>query len=154
MPRRAGIDRTRHTYIRYLTTRKHRYNFLRYKYDLEDIPLRSLTMKFMTDLTFYFSTVLRLKVSAYNDYLILLHKMTRLSLKRHILKRDPFAGHTVEKLPVNHRHLDREQFEKLLNARLPTYGLFHTLDLFVFSVFTGIGGAALAHRMDDRVLSR
>lgn len=117
--KRVGVDRTRHSYVRYLTTRKHIYNFLRYKYDLEDIPLRSLTMKFMTDFTFYFSTVLRLKVSAYNDYLILLHKMTRLALKKHILKRDPFAGHKVEKVPVNHRHLTGEQFEKLLNARLP-----------------------------------
>lgn len=152
--RRVGIDRTRHTYIRYLTTRKHIYNFLRYKYDLEDIPLRSLTMKFMTDLTFYFSTVLRLKVSAYNDYLILLHKMTRLALKRHILKRDPFAGHKVEKVPVNHRHLDREQFEKLLNARLPTYRLCHTRDLFVFSVFTGIGRADLANLTEDNIITK
>ncbi|KAB4161726.1 site-specific integrase, partial [Bacteroides uniformis] len=94
--KRVGIDRTRHSYVRYLTTRKHIFNFLKFKYDLEDIPLRSLTMKFMTDFTFYFSTVLRLKVSAYNDYLILLHKMTRLALKKHILKRDPFAGHKIE----------------------------------------------------------
>ena len=26
--------------------------------------------------------------------------MTRLALKKHILKRDPFAGHKIEKLPV------------------------------------------------------
>ena len=38
--KRVGIDRTRHSYVRYLTTRKHIYNFLQYKYDLEDIPLR------------------------------------------------------------------------------------------------------------------
>ena len=152
--KRVGIDRTRHSYVRYLTTRKHISNFLKFKYDLEDIPLRSLTMKFMTDFTFYFSTVLQLKVSAYNDYLILLHKMTRLALKKHILKRDPFAGHKIEKVPVNHRHLNREQFEKLLNARLPTYRLCHTRDLFVFSVFTGIGRADLANLTEDNIVTK
>lgn len=152
--KRVGIDRTRHSYVRYLTTRKHIFNFLKFKYDLEDIPLRSLTMKFMTDFTFYFSTVLRLKVSAYNDYLILLHKMTRLALKKHILKRDPFAGHKIEKVPVNHRHLNREQFEKLLDAKLPTYRLCHTRDLFVFSVFTGIGRADLANLTEDNIVTK
>lgn len=50
--KRVGIDRTRHTYIRYLTLRKHVHNFMKYKYGMEDIPLRSLTMRFMTDFTF------------------------------------------------------------------------------------------------------
>lgn len=152
--KRVGIDRTRHTYIRYLTTRKHIHNFMKYKYGMEDMPLRSLTMRFMTDFTFYLSTVLRLKVSAYNDYLILLHKMTRLALKRHILKRDPFAGHKIEKITVNHRYLTGEQFEKLLKAKLPTYRLCHTRDLFVFSTFTGIGRADLANLTEDNIITK
>ena len=152
--KRVGIDRTRHSYVRYLTTRKHIHNFMKYKYNMEDIPLRSLTMRFMTDFTFYLSTVLRLKVSAYNDYLILLHKMTRLALKKHILKRDPFAGHKIEKVPVNHRYLTGEQFEKLLKAKLPTYRLCHTRDLFVFSTFTGIGRADLANLTEDNIITK
>lgn len=127
---------------------------MKYKYDMEDMPLRSLTMRFMTDFTFYLSTVLKLKVSAYNDYLILLHKMTRLALKKHILKRDPFAGHKIEKVPVNHRYLTSEQFEKLLNAKLPTYRLCHTRDLFVFSTFTGIGRADLANLTEDNIITK
>ena len=118
------------------------------------MPLRSLTMRFMTDFTFYLSTVLRLKVSAYNDYLILLHKMTRLALKRHILKRDPFAGHKIEKITVNHRYLTGEQFEKLLKVKLPTYRLCHTRDLFVFSTFTGIGRADLANLTEDNIITK
>ena len=152
--KRVGIDRTRHSYVRYLTTRKHIHNFMKYKYNMEDMPLRSLTMRFMTDFTFYLSTVLRLKVSAYNDYLILLHKMTRLALKKHILKRDPFAGHKIEKVPVNHRYLTGEQFEKLLKAKLPTYRLCHTRDLFVFSTFTGIGRADLANLTEDNIITK
>lgn len=95
--KRVGIDRTRHSYVRYLTTRKHIYNFLKYKYDLE---------------------------------------------------------HRIEKVPVNHRHLNREQLEKLLNVKLPTYRLCHTRDLFVFSVFTGIGRADLANLTEDNIITK
>lgn len=152
--KRVGIDRVRHTYVRYLTARKHMCNFLKYKYGMDDIPLRSLTMGFMTDFTFYFSTVLRLKVSAYNDYIIVLKRMTRLALRRHILKRDPFAGHRMEKVQVHHRYLTGEQFDKLLTAKLPTYRLCHTRDLFVFSTFTGIGRADLANLTEDNLVTR
>lgn len=137
--KRVGIDRARHTYIRYLTTRKHLYNFLQYKYEVEDIPLRSLDMQFIKDFHFYLSTVLRLKTISLNDYLILLRKMGRLAVKQRTLKRDPFAGYRLEIPPINHRYLTGEQLEKIMNADLRTYRLCHTRDLFIFAVFTGLG---------------
>ena len=38
--KRVGIDRTRHSYVRYLTTRKHINNIMKYKYNIEDLQLR------------------------------------------------------------------------------------------------------------------
>jgi integrase len=142
---RVGIDRVRHTYIRYLTTRKHVQNFLRYKYDVEDIPLRSLDMQFINNFHFHLSTVLQMKTVSLNDYLILLRKIARLAVKQHTLKRDPFAGYRLEIPPKQHRHLTGEQLEKVMGVHLPTYRLCHTRDLFVFSVFTGLGRAELAN---------
>lgn len=151
--KRVGIDRARHTYIRYLTTRKHLYNFLQYKYEIEDIPLRSLDMQFIKDFHFYLSTVLRLKTISLNDYLILLRKMGRLAVKQRTLKRDPFAGYRLEIPPVNHRYLTGEQLEKIMNADLRTYRLCHTRDLFVFAVFTGLGRAELAELTTDHIIT-
>lgn len=142
---RVGIDRVRHTYIRYLTTRKHVQNFLRYKYDVEDIPLRSLDMQFINNFHFYLSTVLQMKTVSLNDYLILSRKIARLAVKQHTLKRDPFAGYRLEIPPKQHRHLTGEQLAKIMSVHLPTYRLCHTRDLFVFSVFTGLGRAELAN---------
>ena len=142
--KRVGIDRERHTYMRYLTARKHIYNFLQYKFNTEDYPLRALEMQFIHDFNFYLSTILKLKLVSLNDYLIVLKKMTRLAIKQRTLKRDPFAGHKLEIPPKIHRHLSREQLEKVMQVDLPSYCLSHTRDLFVFSVFTGLGRAELA----------
>jgi site-specific recombinase XerD len=151
---RVGIDRVRHTYIRYITSRKHIYNFLQYKYGIEDIPLRSLDMQFINDFNFYLSTVLKLKLVSLNDYLIVLRKMTRLAIKQRILKRDPFAGHRLDKAPRIHRHLTSEQLDKVMNVELRTYRLCHTRDLFVFSVFTGLGRAELANLSTENIITK
>lgn len=151
--KRVGIDRVHHTYVRYLTTRKHLYNFLQYKYEVEDIPLRSLDMQFIKDFHFYLSTVLRLKTISLNDYLILLRKMGRLAVKQRTLKRDPFAGYRLEIPPINHRYLTGEQLDKIMNADLRTYRLCHTRDLYIFAVFTGLGRAELAHLTTDHIVT-
>lgn len=151
---RVGIDRVRHTYIRYITSRKHIYNFLQYKYGIEDIPLRSLDMQFINDFNFYLSTVLKLKLVSLNDYLIVLRKMTRLAIKQRTLKRDPFAGHRLDKAPKIHRHLTGEQLDKVMNVELYTYRLCHTRDLFVFSVFTGLGRAELANLTSENIITK
>lgn len=151
--KRVGIDRVHHTYVRYLTTRKHLYNFLQYKYEVEDIPLRSLDMQFIKDFHFYLSTVLRLKTISLNDYLILLRKMGRLAVKQRTLKRDPFAGYRLEIPPINHRYLTGEQLDKIMNADLRTYRLCHTRDLYIFAVFTGLGRAELAHLTIDHIVT-
>lgn len=151
---RVGIDRVYHSYVRYLTARKHVYNFLQYKHDTEDFPLCSLDMQFINDFNFYLSTVLRLKTVSLNDYLIVLRKIARRAVKQRTVKRDPFAGHKMESAPKLHRHLSGEQLAKIMNAELPTYRLCHARDLFVFSTFTGLGRADLANLTTGNILTR
>lgn len=151
--KRVGIDRTHHTYIRYLTTRKHLYNFLQYKYGVEDVTLRSIDMQFIENFHFYLSTILKLKTISLNDYLILLCKIVRLAVKRRILSRYPFTGYKLEIPPTLHRHLSGEQLAKVMAIDLPTYRLCHTRDLFVFSTFTGLGRAEMAELSERHIVT-
>lgn len=151
--KRVDIDRTHHTYTRYLTTRKHLYNFLQYKYGVEDMAFRSIDMQFIENFHFYLSTILRLKTISLNDYLILLCKIVRLAVKRRILGRYPFAGYKLEIPPKQHRHLTGEQLAKVMSVELPTYRLCHTRDLFVFSTFTGLGRAEMAELSADHIVT-
>lgn len=152
--KRVGIDRVRHSYVRYLTSRKHICNFIQYKYSIKDIALRCMDMQFINDFHFYLSTILQLKTVTLNDYLIALRKIVRLAVKQRTLKRDPFAGYKLEKAPKLHRHLTGVQLDKIMSADLHTYRLCHTRDLFVFSVFTGLGRADLANLSWDNIITK
>ena len=49
----VGVNRVYDTYYSYLLTYKHLSNFIRMKYNSEDVPLVSLTHKFINDFDFY-----------------------------------------------------------------------------------------------------
>ncbi|MFI3293227.1 MAG: site-specific integrase [Rikenellaceae bacterium] len=150
---RVGIDRVKHTLSRYNSTRRHIYNFLRYKYDVEDVSLRSLDMQFINEFHFYLSTVLQLKTNTLNGYLILLRKIAKIGVKQKSISRDPFAGYKLERVPINHRYLTTEQINKLMSVELAEYHLCHTRDLFIFSVFTGLGRADLVNLSYDNIIT-
>ena len=149
--KRVGVDRVRKSYTRRLTVRKHLCNFMAYKYDIKDIPLRSLDMQFINDFQFYLSVVLQLKTVSLNDYLIKLRMIAKIAISKKVIKRDPFAGYRMEKVPIQHRHLSMEQIMKLMTLELPTYRLCHTRDLFIFSVFTGLGRAEMAELSEKNI---
>lgn len=152
--RRVGVDRALCSYQRYLTTRKHVANFLRYKFEAEDIALRSLDGQFIVDFHFYLSTILKMKPGGSKGYLIILWKIARLAVKQHTIKGDPFLGYKVETSPALHRHLTGGQLERVMNAKLSRYSLCHTRDLFVFSVFTGLGRSELANLNTDHIITK
>ncbi|MFR9543074.1 MAG: site-specific integrase [Rikenellaceae bacterium] len=149
--KRVGVDRVRKSYVRRLTVRKHLCNFMAYKYDIKDIPLRSLDIQFINDFQFYLSVVLQIKTISLNDYLIILRLVAKMAVNQKTIKRDPFAGYRMEKVPIKHRHLSMEQIVKLMTLELPTYRLCHTRDLFIFSVFTGLGRAEMAELSDENI---
>ena len=151
--RRVGIDRARCTYVRYLNTRRHLANFIRSGYGQDDIEMRRLDMKFIQDFQFYLSSVCRLRTVTLNNHLVNMQKIVQLAIKERVIKYDPFAGFKRELVPVRHRYLTHEQLTKLMEADLPTYRLSHTRDLFVFSVFTGLGRAELAALTDDNIVT-
>lgn len=151
--KRIGIDRVKKSHYRYLLTRKHLVGFLRYKFGSEDIALNALDMKFIDDFEFYLSTICRIDLGTYNTDLIYLHKIVKIAVKQHTLKRDPFLGYKLKPVPSKHRFLTSEQFDKILNAEFTTYRMCHTRDLFVFSCFTGLGRADLASLTEDNIVT-
>lgn len=152
--KRVGIDRAIKSHYRYLLARKHVADFLEYKYGVVDLPLNSLDMQFIDSFEFYLSTVCRMEIGTYNTDLIYLHKIARLAVKQHTLKRDPFLGYKLKTAPSKHRFLTGEQFTKILNAEFSTYRLCHTRDLFVFSCFTGLGRADLAELREENIVTK
>ena len=136
--KRIGVNRVYDTYYSYLLTYKHLSNFIRMKYNSEDVPLISLTHKFINDFDFYLRVERRMQASTVLGHMIALKKIITRSINQGTLRRNPFMNYVAEQPLKKYRHLTEEEFQKLLTTPIATKRYYRTRDWFVFSSFTGL----------------
>ena len=136
--KRVGVNRVYDTYYSYLLTYKHLSNFIRMKYNSEDVPLVSLTHKFINDFDFYLRVEKRMQASTVLSRMIALKKIITRAINQGTLKRNPFINYVAEQPLKKYRHLTEEEFQKLLTTPIATKRYYRTRDCFVFSSFTGL----------------
>lgn len=136
-----GVTRVYDTYYYYLLTYKHLSNFIRMKYDSEDVPLISLTHKFINDFDFYLRVEKRMQASTVLSRMIALKKIITRAINQGTLRRNPFMNYVAEQPLKKYRHLTEEEFQKLLTTPVASKRYCRTRDWFVFSAFTGLSYA-------------
>lgn len=136
--KRVGVNRVYDTYYSYLGTYKHLSNFIRIKYNLDDIQLISLTHKFINDFDFYLRVDRRMKASTVLGHMITLKKIVTRAINQGALRRNPFMNYVAETPLKQYRHLTEEEFQKILTTPIASERYCRTRDWFVFSSFTGL----------------
>jgi len=136
--KRVGVNRV---YDTYLLTYKHLSNFIRMKYNSEDVPLVSLTHKFINDFDFYLRVEKRMQASTVLSRMIALKKIIARAINQGTLRRNPFMNYVAEQPLKKYRHLMEGEFQKLLTTPIATKRYYRTRDWFVFSSFTGLSYA-------------
>lgn len=139
--KRVGVNRVYDTYYSYLLTYKHLSNFIRMKYNSEDVPLVSLTHKFINDFDFYLRVEKRMQASTVLSRMIALKKIIARAINQGTLRRNPFMNYVAEQPLKKYRHLTEGEFQKLLTTPIATKRYYRTRDWFVFSSFTGLSYA-------------
>jgi integrase len=140
---RIGIDRAKGTYIQHEILYKQLKQFLREKYNVEDIPLTELDLPFIEALDFYFRVNRRMKPRTVKARIVMLNKIIRLALHRRIITRPPFDGFELEKVEIQNKSLTAEELDRLITTPLKSATQRFIRDMFVFSTFTGISYADL-----------
>jgi len=151
---RIGIDKTYGSYKRYRACLKVMREFINYKFDAEDIAIKTLERQFIEDFDFYLGTVRRMAESTINNHLMVIKLMSKLATRKKIIRRDPFAGYKYHVVKSKHRYLSIENLQKMMSLDLKTYRLCHTRDLFIFSTFTGIGRADLENLTEKDIVTK
>lgn len=151
--KRIGVNRVYDTYYSYLLTYKHLSNFIRMKYNSEDVPLISLTHKFINDFDFYLRVEKRMQASTVLGHMIALKKIITRSINQGTLRRNPFMNYVAEQPLKKYRHLTEEEFQKLLTTPIATKRYYRTRDWFVFSSFTGLSYADMCALSVDNLIT-
>lgn len=145
-----GYERT--TWVKYKTTEKHVEEFIRWKYPLSDISLRSLKYEFVTNFEFYLKSEKNLSVNSYGKIIKNLKKIIHECVAKDWLDKDPFMLYKVKHIDPHVPHLSADELQRIEKKAFPVERLALVKDLFLFSCYTGLAYIDAAQITPDNII--
>jgi integrase len=135
---RVGVNRSANSYYQYCNTCRILSEFIRIKYRVSDVSVKSLDCTFIEAFDFYLRVNRRQKPATIIGHINRLKSITYLAIYKGILTIHPFMGFSPEKPERKSLHLTADEFSRLMNTTFDTPNRNFTRDMFLFSSFTGI----------------
>jgi Site-specific recombinase XerD len=126
------------TVIRYKTTLEHVRAFIKAKYSISDIDVKSLTYSFATDFEFYLKATRKCNHNSAIKYVGNMRKIVTYCLKSGFIPKDPFFGYKMAKKEVIREYLSEVEIANLQDKEFSIERLSQVRDLFLFSCYTGL----------------
>lgn len=135
---RVGVNRTQSTYYQYCNTYRLLSKFIRCKYKVSDVAVKSLDCSFIEAFDYFLRVNEKQKPVTILGHINRLKSITYTAIHRGILTVHPFADFSPEKPERKQLHLTADEFSRLMNTTFDTPNRNFTRDMFLFSAFTGI----------------
>lgn len=126
------------THERYAISRKHVKEFVKFKYNLDDMDFRDLDYEFIKDFEFYLKTVKDCNNNTALKYITNFRRIVRRAINKEIIRSDPFINFTGKKTKTKKKPLTREELYKIEHQVFSTERLALVRDVFVFQCYTGL----------------
>jgi site-specific recombinase XerD len=133
-----GVNISKSAHERYCVTRRHIAGFIRYKYNLSDIPVKEVNHNFIADFEVYL-------VSQHNyskNYIVSILKKLRhiieVAINSDLIYQNPFRQYKLQWQVVDRGYLTQDEVEMIMNYQFEDKRLEKDRDVFVFCCFTGL----------------
>lgn len=137
----VGAEFAEGTMERYQTSFEHTRRFLKDKYGIEDMELKHLDYKFITEYEFWLKTVRKCAHNTAMKYLSNFRKIVFICVKNGWLNKDPFYGYKMMKKEVKRDFLTEVELEVMRKKEFSVIRLERVRDIFLFACFTGLAYA-------------
>lgn len=134
----VGITKTLGTYKRYTVSINHLKNFIQTKYNLTDIPFRTLDHSFIESYDFYLRIQLKFGNNTILGIVGHLRKIVKLAINNGMITLDPFANFFIRTSPISPKSLTQGELKKIMTTPLDHKNRYLVRDMFIFSCFTGL----------------
>ncbi len=129
------------TFERYTTSKKHTHDFMKWKYNVDDMNIKDLNYEFITDYEFWLKSVRKCDHNTTMKYLSNFKKIVNICLKNGWLARDPFLGYKMIKREIEKPYLTQEELMEVTSKNFTITRLAQVRDIFLFSCYTGLAYA-------------
>jgi integrase len=137
----VGADFAAGTLERYKTSYKHTEDFIKWKYNVNDIDIRDVDHDFVTSYDFYLRSVRKCSNNTTIKYLKNFKKIILICLASGWLTVDPFVNYKAKIKVVDREFLTEEEIKRIMDKQFHTERLVQVRDIFLFSCFTGLAYA-------------
>jgi site-specific recombinase XerD len=126
------------TLQRYKTSPSHTVDFLKWKYNVDDIDINRIDYAFIADYEFYLRSVRNCANNTTVKYIKNFHKIIKICLDNDWMTKNPFSNYKAKLKEVEREYLSEDEIQSLINKEFTIDRLSLVRDIFVFSCFTGL----------------
>ncbi|MFZ4263717.1 site-specific integrase [Sphingobacterium sp. HJSM2_6] len=126
------------TYDRYVTARSHVKDYIKKKYNSDDLEFQKLNFEFIKDYELYLKTVRGCNNNTTLKYIANFKKIVLRAVAKDYIPKDPFMMFKGKKSKPNKKPLSQEELHILENKQFTTKRLEVIRDIFVFQCYTGL----------------
>ena len=150
--KRVGKDRSKRTYLKYLTVRKYVAEFIKYQYKCSDMSMNELAEEFIRDYCLYLKNVVGLAQSSIWIYSISLKHIVTVAHYNGKIPRNPFALYHVDPDHKEREFLTLDELTPMSEIKLEDPNVAFARDLFMFGRWTGISFIDIKNLTEDNVV--
>ena len=126
------------TVERYETSYKHTAEFIRFAYQKNDVAVKDVNHKFITDYEFYLKTERKCSHNSTVKYLKNFGKIIRIAIANGYITKNPFANIKFKMEEVDRDFLEDHEIRAIIDKKIEIERLAQVRDAFVFCCFTGL----------------
>lgn len=147
-----GVDFNELSWSRYIESRRKVASFISKFYKKNDVKLKDLDLKFITDLEYYFKTDLNLSHATVYRSLQRVKKIILFAIAENYLQKDPFMLFKNKKYKTEIVYLTGDELNRLENHSFTQDKLQKVKDMFVFCCYTGLAYQEMANLKTENII--
>ena len=132
-----GIEYSKGSYKNYITTIKYLKNYIKIKYNTNDISLNKINYDFVYNFSHYILLNTKCTHNGMMKHIQRLKKITNFCIKNNYITNDPFIGFKINFKKSNRVYINNEELYTLKHIKLNN-SLNKIRDIFLFACYTGL----------------
>jgi site-specific recombinase XerD len=140
------------THERYATALNHTKEFIEYKYNVSDFPIKQVNHEFITEYEYFLKAVRKCSHNTAIKYLTNFKKIMRICLGNGWIDKDPFINYRFRLNEVEREILHEHEIQAIADKVFATSRLEQVRDIFLFCCFTGLAYSDVKKLTKDHVI--
>jgi site-specific recombinase XerD len=134
----VGSEYSSGTFKKFKTALSSLRNFIKWKYDKDDLSISEINHLFITEYEFFLKSIQKLQHNSAMSNMKKLKKIVRQCVANEWLNIDPFKSYKITTRETNRNFLLKNELDLLVRKDINIPRLDQVRDIFVFSCYTGL----------------